>query len=155
MLNVRPLLLSLFIIVFGVSCTSRRVYSGVENVPSQGWEADSVLSFDIHVEESQLRTECIVFVRHTTDYNYQNFWLFLDLISPEGIVSSDTVECYLADQRGRWLGNGWGALREMPILWKETLPLEQGLYTLKVRQGMRTEKLKGISSIGVEIKTNK
>ncbi len=145
----------LFLVLF-VSCHSRSIYTGSEDVPSCGWSADSVLSLNISIEEVQSSTDWIIFVRHTVDYSYQNFWLFLDLQAPDGTMLSDTIECYLADQRGRWLGNGWGALREMPILWRqETDSLLSGEYTLQVRHGMRTDVLHDISAIGVEIKRHK
>ena len=154
--NIKKLFFLLAVVTLCAACHSRRVYTGVIDVPTQGWNADSALCFTFDVTEAQEATEWVVFVRHNTNYRFQNFWIFLDVTTPDGAVKSDTVECYLADQRGRWLGNGWGALREMPILWhdKEALP-EVGTYTLKVKQGMRTEQLKGIASIGLEIKKNK
>jgi gliding motility-associated lipoprotein GldH len=139
-----------------VSCQPRCVSTSSENIPTGGWYMDSVVSLDIPIEESQSSTDWIVYVRHTVDYGYQNFWLFLDLQCPDGTLLTDTVECYLADHRGRWLGNGWGALREMPILWQQGFgSLQPGHYTLNVRHGMRTNVLHEISAIGVEIKKHK
>lgn len=153
MRNIRFISYLFVVIVLCVACSSRRIYTESVEVPAEGWAMDSALCFNITVENTQVATEWIVFVRHTVDYAYQNFWLFLDLQAPDGSVVSDTVECYLADHRGRWLGNGWGALREMPILWKQSKDsLQAGAYTLKVRHGMRTEVLDDVKAIGLELK---
>ena len=156
MRNISYIVYFLFVVSFFVSCQPRRVYTGSALVPTGGWSVDSVISLDIPIEEAEGATDWIVYVRHTVDYGYQNFWLFLDLQSPDGTLFTDTVECYLADHRGRWLGNGWGALREMPILWQENFDaLQSGHYTLSVRHGMRTNVLHEISALGVEIKKHK
>lgn len=89
----------------------------------------------------------IISVRHTQQYPYQNMWLFV-----ERAGEMDTIEFYLADQRGRWLGNGFGNSREMPVLYQRAVVFPvRGEYTYRIWQGMREDDLRGVQDIGLII----
>ncbi|HRR62823.1 MAG TPA: gliding motility lipoprotein GldH, partial [Paludibacteraceae bacterium] len=64
----------------------------------------------------------------------------------------DTIECYLADIHGKWLGSGVGNVFEMPVLYKQNECFKQsGTYTFQIIQGMRNEVLPGISNVGLKV----
>lgn len=74
-------------------------------------------------------------------------WLFVD----EGTVQ-DTIEFYLADNRGKWLGNGYGNTYEMPVLYLN----KQHFHTtdtiqFTICQAMREHILVGVNEIGLKI----
>lgn len=122
-------------------CNGNTVYSSSKSLPEDGWNKDSVLSYHYEIMEDG-QYDILLYVRHTENYPYQNMWLFVD---------NDTIEFYLADQRGRWLGNGVGRLKEMPVLYGQNKTLQKGEYTLHIQQGMREDMLQGVSNIGVRI----
>lgn len=67
-------------------------------------------------------------------------------------LPSDTLEFYLADDRGVWLGNGRNAIYDMPVLYEENIRFPQaGQYTYTIYQGMRTTQLIGVKDIGLEV----
>lgn len=72
---------------------------------------DSVVRFDYTIEDAQPDYQLLVYVRHTERYPYQNMWLFV-----EDSLRQDTIEFYLADDRGQWLGNKHHGFIEMPVL---------------------------------------
>ena len=77
-------------------------------------------------------------------------WLFVG----EGQYR-DTIEFYLADDRGQWLGDKNHGFIEMPVLLEEEKHFsDTGTYTLTIQQGMRDSLLRGITDIGVEIIRN-
>lgn len=126
-----------------MSCGKRVVYSEVRTLPKEGWHADSLLTYDIAIEDTAACYDVLLYVRHTQQYPYQNMWLF---------VGQDTIEFYLADQRGRWLGNGWGELREMPVIYQHNIRFGGGgddRYT--IQQAMRDTLLKGVQDVGITI----
>jgi gliding motility-associated lipoprotein GldH len=68
------------------------------------------------------------------------------------VVLRDSIEFYLADQRGKWLGSGVGAIVEMPVLYKQNVRFEQkGTYRYEIGHGMREDVLIGINDIGIRI----
>ncbi len=138
-----------------VACSKRTVYSEYQNLPVTGWEADSAVHFTFCITDTLATYDVLIHLRHTQRYPYQNMWLFIDEVTPT-LSKSDTIEFYLADQRGQWLGNGWGNLREMPVLYKQraTFPAA-GEYTYTIHQGMREDCLRGVNDIGLTIEYNK
>lgn len=135
-----------------VGCSGRSVYSHYEPLPVSGWHADSAIVYDFAVADSSLTYDLVLNLRHTDLYPHQNFWVFADLYRDSLLLSSDTLDYYLADQRGRWLGNGFGGRRDMPMLYKHQFLFPfGGNYRLSVRHGMRTTLLTGVSDLGLTI----
>lgn len=144
--SIIPVFVFLSVVLFS-SCNSHVVYSDYRPIPLRGWEADSVLTFEINIQDTLSEHDILLHVRHTDAYPYQNMWLFLD--TPTG---SDTIEFYLADQRGRWLGNGFGNIKEMPVLYGQSVVFpHSGVYRYTIRQGMREETLPGVHDIGLTV----
>jgi gliding motility-associated lipoprotein GldH len=77
--------------------------------------------------------------------------MFINEISPNKTVVIDTIECYLADDRGRWLGRGL-SIYSMPVLIARDKQFKHvGNHTFAIRQGMRDDVLSGVDAIGLEI----
>ncbi len=129
------------------ACTHGVFYSEYRSVPVSGWDMDSVLTFSVPVMDPQQPVDVLLNIRHTDAYAYQNMWLFIG----QNGLSQDTIEFYLADDRGQWLGDG-NSIFNMPVLYRENILLTDSIYTLTIQQGMREQSLKGVSDIGVEIR---
>lgn len=125
-----------------MGCSGRVVSSDWQSVDRTGWNQDSVLRLHYSVPDTTATYRMLLYVRHTDMYPYQNMWLFLD---------NDTLEFYLADDRGMWLGNGKNGLIEMPILLEDGVQITGGDHTVSVRHGMRQESLRGVSDVGIVI----
>ena len=139
------------------ACNKGLVYSRFQPVSSDnalssigGWHVDSVPSFDYTIEDAAAEYRMLVYVRHTERYPYQNMWLFVD----EG-THRDTIEFYLADDRGRWLGDKHHGFIEMPVLYEANYHYpDTGRYYIAIQHGMRDRVLRGITDVGVEIVKN-
>ena len=140
-------------IIAGLSlsaCSDTIVYSRFSSMKSGEWHKDSAVCFDYQIENTKVPYTMILYVRHTERYPYQNMWLFVD-----NAGKTDTIEFYLADDRGRWLGDQHHGFIEMPVLLEDAKQFaDTGVYHLSVRQGMREEVLQGISDIGFEVSRN-
>jgi gliding motility-associated lipoprotein GldH len=73
---------------------------------------------------------------------------------PNGEISVDTIECFLADKTGKWLGSGIGKYRDNQIMIRQKglFPMT-GNYEFILQHGMRTEdgNISGIYSVGIRI----
>lgn len=145
-MTVKNLVLIALSSVLLSACSGKTIYSDFQSVPITGWNADSVLTFSMNTADLQDTYDVLLYVRHTDAYNYQNMWLFVGANEWQ----QDTIEIYLADDRGRWLSNGRTTM-EMPVLYKESVRFTDSICTLTIQQGMRSESLKGVLDIGVEI----
>ena len=141
------------LIALTVSLTSCRrdiVYSQFVSIPSEKWQIDSVAHFEYAITDTQNDYRMLVYVRHTERYPYQNMWLFVG-----DSLHRDTIEFYLADDRGQWLGNKHHGFIEMPVLLEENYHFaDTGKYFLTVQHGMRDSILRGVTDIGLEIIKN-
>ncbi len=148
-MTIKNLILTVLSSLVMTACSSKAVYLEFQSVPVTGWGEDSVLTFAIPAPDTVNTYDIILHVRHTDGYKYQNMWLF----TRNGNLSVDTIEFYLADDRGHWLSNGHSVM-DMPILYQEHMRFHDSLHTVIVQHGMRSEFLKGVSDIGVEVLKN-
>ena len=146
MKRLLPILLAALL----TACSGDIVYSRFVSIPSGEWHVDSVASFSIPIADTTVDYRTIIYVRHTERYPYQNMWLFVN----EG-QQHDTIEFYLADDRGQWLGDTHNGVIEMPVLLYENRHFhDTGVYELRIAHGMRDTLLRGITDIGVEMIRN-
>jgi len=146
-------LLTFFVIFLSlVSCDKNRVFETNIEMPSYEWNKDSVLLFHVDIVDTISSHNIYLNVRNTSQYAYQNLFVFLQTTSPTGLSLRDTLECYLADDRGKWLGSGWGDIYDNRFIYKRNIRFPvSGNYTFKVIQGMRSNQLKYITDVGIRI----
>lgn len=134
------------------SCTRNDVYSKFISIDAPFWHADSALLYDFEITDSTRLYNVVVNVRHRADYPYQNMWIFVNQINPDSAIVKDSIEFYLADNRGKWLGKGIGAVYTMPVLINQNYKFtRQGNYRIELLHGMRDNELAGINDIGLVI----
>lgn len=136
-----------------MSCNNNSFFDESKKVNEEGWMKDSVVDFKFNITDTISEYQVIVNIRHSASFQTQNLWLFTSLGLDGGqLLKKDTIECYLANNAGEWLGSGFGSLYEMSIL---ALPRVRfstiGEYNYRIAHGMRNDPLFGISDVGVEI----
>ena len=135
-----------------VSCNSTVLYDAQVDLPEGGWYKDEAVKFDIEVSDTLLPYDFKLNINHTTDYRYSNLYLFMVTRFPDGKVSRDTIEVLLAYPNGEWLGKGWGVSRDMEIPLRSQLFFPQsGVYQFYLQQAMRTDTLKDVSRVGLQL----
>lgn len=140
-------LLGMVVMAFS-ACNSDIIYSHFSPISSNKWHIDSVAHFDFTVEDATPDYRVLVYVRHTERYPYQNMWLFVD----DGLYR-DTLEFYLADDRGQWLGDRKHGFIEMPVLLEENKHFaDTGVYHYSIQHAMRDTLLRGVTDVGLEIR---
>ncbi len=144
--------LSIFIVAIAlafVGCQTDIVYSRFNTIPSGQWHTDSIVRFEVPITDTKATYRTIVYVRHTERYPYQNMWLY---IGNGNTARRDTIEFYLADDRGRWLGDSHNGFIEMPVLIDENRQFKNaGTYVFEVQHGLRDSILRGVSDVGFEV----
>ncbi|MEA3316902.1 MAG: gliding motility lipoprotein GldH [Bacteroidota bacterium] len=153
--NISSILIISIISLILYSCNSKKVYEKNKEFPKQIWEASNKINFDVKINDTISSHNIYINVRNSSNYNNSNLYLFITTISPEDYTLRDTFEIFLADEKGRWLGNGWGDLYENKVLYMQNVRFPvAGTYNFEFIQGMRTKKLKHISDISLSIEKN-
>ncbi len=142
-------IITLFVIS---SCDRYVVFDQYVTIPGGGWNMDSMAVFKVDIESTEQAYDVVLNVRNRSDYPNSNLWLFVDVISPGGIVVQDKIDCTLADDNGKWVGSGWGSLYHVKVPYQKGVRFaEKGQYTFRIIQGMREEDLHGIYNIGLRL----
>ncbi len=138
-----------FLIGF-ISCNQKDVFFEYKKVETDGWKIDNPVKISYNLDTLK-KYNFYIHVRNNNEYEYQNLWLFVTQKHKNEVVKTDTIELFLADKFGKWLGSGVGALRENSILYQKD---EQGLDSCEIiiTQGMRKDNLQGIQEVGLRIK---
>ena len=149
--------ISVFILLVGafvifISCDRTVVYESHQSLAASGWPAEEALFFSATLSDTSSLHNMYIDVRNTTDYNFSNLYLFLDIEFPDGTQLRDTLECTLAEKDGEWTGKGFGKIRSNRFLFRTDVwfPVA-GDYSFRMEQAMRREVLEGISDIGIRI----
>lgn len=135
-----------------VSCDPSAIYDQSRKLPETGWFKDSVLRFSFEMADTLKPCNFYITVRNNDDYPYRNLYLFLSTQLPNQHVTRDTIELILANPEGKWIGKGFGALKDnrIPIRRNLLFPLK-GNYEFRIEQAMREDYLLGISDIGIRV----
>ena len=126
------------------------MFSQFVSIPSGEWGNGELANFDYTISDKDADYRMLIYVRHTERYPYQNMWLFVD-----NGARRDTIEFYLADDRGQWLGDRHHGFIEMPVLFEQNYHFpDTGTYHIAIQHGMRDSVLRGVMDIGLEIVKN-
>ncbi len=133
-------------------CDSNRVYEQNYEITNAVWNKDSVLVFKVDVKDSISEHNLIINIRNISTYTYSNLFMFVRVISPQGNMIKDTIECTLAEKSGKWLGSGTGGVYDFNRLYKSSVKFPvKGIYTFQLQHAMREDDLEDISDIGFRI----
>ena len=140
------------VLVAITGCDENRVFEEYKSIPESTWNKDSLVRFDVHIDNTSQNNNLYIDVRNELTYSYSNLWLFVEIVQPNGKAVKDTVEITLALPSGEWLGKGFGGLKTYQALFRRNVYFpEAGDYKINIQQGMREENLKGISDIGFRV----
>ncbi len=143
-------------VVFISACNQATYFDGGLDIPDNTWEAEKAAVFDFMIKDSSQVFNLFIEIGNTNDYRYSNLWLLVKTSVKEGDIAYDTLEYFLADERGKWLGAKNGNVFLNNFVYKNGVRFpRQGKYSVEIIQLMRDEKLKGINKVGFKIENLK
>lgn len=138
------------------SCDRNRVFEKNIALPDHRWNRNNVLVFNVEIADTVTPHTIYVNVRNGGQYQYRNLFLFIKTVSPSGQWIRDTIDCTLADEKGRWLGSGLGDIATLQVPYKVNVRFPYpGVYSFEIEQGMRTEELNHLFDIGLRVERMK
>jgi gliding motility-associated lipoprotein GldH len=144
------LILTSFVTI--LSCNNNVVYTDSLSMPGKKWELMNIASFRVPVTDTLNSNNVSFTIRTGSSYPFRNIYLFVSTTSPEGKSITDTLQYFLADEKGKWYGKGFGDIHELILPYKSNVYFPvRGTYLFTVRHGMRTEELNGVYDFGIRI----
>jgi gliding motility-associated lipoprotein GldH len=146
----------LLIMTVFTACQKGVLFEEAHEIPVDGWSQDSYISFVVPVEDTVNPYQISLIIRNDARYEYSNLFLFINTSAPGGQTIRDTVEIKMADERGKWYGNGIGGKYTQMIPFKTDVVFPQGgNYLIEVEQGMREVELEHITDLGIVVQKMK
>lgn len=142
-----------FICLFflAVSCGEVPHYEKVYSFENRVWAQDVKLSYPVEVTDINAKYNFTLSLRVSTDYKYNNLWVFLKTTSPDGTEAREPFEIKITNPDGSWVGNRTGSVVETPLVFKERqLPLA-GTYTFVLEQGITTSTVDNVLDLGFKV----
>jgi len=138
------------------SCDSRRFFEDNKTVKNGVWNRNEKIRFELTIPDTLSRFDFFLNVRNDLSYPYSNLYIFIETTQPNGKVSSDTLECELADYSGKWYGKGIGSVKFNRLLFQKGIRFRAaGKYIFELEQAMRVKNLTGIRDIGLRVEKEK
>lgn len=134
------------------ACDPHLVYENNKKVTADGWRSKDIMKFNVDIPDSNLLYNFYINLRVSRDYRYANIFLFLRTLYPDGEMSQDTIECFLADVDGRWLGKSSGSIIDNRIMLRKNMNFNQsGSFSFEFEQAMRDTVLPHVEDFGIRI----
>jgi gliding motility-associated lipoprotein GldH len=150
--NNYPSVLILSTLLLLSSCNSKVVFSDSKVMNDKTWNLKDIPSFKVLVNDTVNSNNVIFTIRTSSSYPYRNIYLFVTTTSPDGRSIGDTLQYNLADEKGNWLGKGFGDIHELNLTYKTNVYFPvRGIYQFNIQHGMRAEDLKGVYDIGLRV----
>ncbi|WP_411029460.1 gliding motility lipoprotein GldH [Spongiimicrobium sp. 3-5] len=156
---MRKYLFALLLFSLIVSCNQNTVRSEYQTISNGNWEKDAVVQFTFSEMDTTQTHHIFINLRNDETFPYSNLFLIAELGFPSGQTVRDTLEYEMALADGKWLGKGYGSIKENKFWYKENIVFpSSGVYTLQLSHAMRKNgtvdgivDLNGITDVGFEI----
>jgi gliding motility-associated lipoprotein GldH len=123
------------------SCGETPHYEKAYSFDNKEWKQDAKLKYEVDIKDIDKEYDFTLTVRTTTDYKYNNLWVFMKTIAPDGSTGREPFEIMISNPDGSWVGNKTGTVVETPLYFrKRKLPMK-GKYTFILEQGITESKV--------------
>jgi len=142
----------IFLLSVFAACDKGVVFEKNIGIPDYSWDMNNIVKLEPEISDTVALYNIYINIRNASGYQFSNLFLFLNTTTPDGSIARDTLELTLADESGRWLGNGSGDIWDNRILFKKNFRFPQaGTYKFALQQAMRVNPLPQISDAGMRI----
>jgi len=143
------LFFSLIIILF--SCGEKPMYTKAVSFKNNTWNVDQKPEFEVTIDDTSKAYNFRLILRTTTDYAYNNLWIFLKTVAPDGAEGREPYQIRIANEDGSWIGNKSGSMVETELSFAaRKLPLK-GKYKFIVEQAITKEEVDEVTDLILEV----
>ncbi len=125
-----------------------------ESIPvaNQKWEYRDKPTVMATIKDVSHPYDLYLNLRHTAAYKYANIYVIIWQQYPNGKKTSIRAEVKLAEDDGRWIGQGSGSLYSLQACFAKNYHFaDTGRYIFSLQQDMRENPLPEIQDVGLRI----
>jgi gliding motility-associated lipoprotein GldH len=138
------------------SCDRNRVYEEYVEIPDNVWDVNNKVKFEVDITDTSSLYNIYINFRHADGYMARNIFMFVTTTYMDGKSEVDTVEILLADETGKWMGDGLGDIWDNQKLFKSGVRFQQaGKYIYELEHAMRIEQVPLVMDVGLRVEEQK
>jgi gliding motility-associated lipoprotein GldH len=132
------------------------LYEKVYTIPEEQWSFSDSLDFAFEIKDTDVKYNMYLDIIHHPDYPFQNMYVLIHSIFPDGRRVTDQQSLELQEKGGTWIGGCRGSSCEVRFIMREKLRFEEaGLYTIVLQQYSRRDPMEGIKKVGLVLEKDK
>jgi gliding motility-associated lipoprotein GldH len=136
------------------SCTNEAIYTKAYRFQDKHWAQNVKPQFEVAVQDTTVLYDFIFTLRSTTDYPYNNLWIFLRTTPPFGKSVREPYEIKMAEPNGNWIGNKSGTVVEHQLVFKRRKVPFKGKYKFELEQAITEKRVAELLDISLEVRVS-
>jgi gliding motility-associated lipoprotein GldH len=132
-------------------CEQAPVYEKVYAFENSKWGQKQRLNFSVDIQDIDQEYDFIITLRTTTDYQFNNLWIFLNTTTPTGQKAREPFEIKVTNPDGSWAGIKTGTVVEFPLKFKSRKLPEKGKYSFTIEQGITSSEIDEVLDLGFRV----
>lgn len=133
------------------SCTKQVFYEKSYSFPDNTWNLKVKPVFKVEIKDTSKFYDFTITLRTTTDYAFNNCWLYLNSKTPNKIRAREPFEIKITNEDGTWRGNKSGTIVENMLQFKRRKFNIPGTYYFKLEQAVIQEDLNEVLDVGIRM----
>lgn len=152
---MRKVSLLICLLSFMISCGDQPQYEKVYSFKNKTWEQDVKPVYAINILDLNKEYDFTLSLRTTTDYKYNNLWVFMKTKAPDGTIAREPFEIKITNPDGSWIGNKTGTIVETPLYFKRRKMPLKGKYVFTLEQGVTESEIDEVLDLGLRVEIAK
>ena len=150
---MKKLISVLFLVGFLlVSCTKNAIYTKAYRFKNEQWTQAVKPKFSVDIQDTTKLYDFIFTLRTTTDYPFNNLWIFLRTTPPFGKSVRKPYQIRTADANGNWIGKKSGTIVEHQMIFKQRKMPFKGKYKFILEQAITEKSVDEVLDISLEVR---
>jgi gliding motility-associated lipoprotein GldH len=146
----RPIFTAMLLLSVLSACTKASYYSETHVFSDVVWGAGEQPVFTFDMQDSVSLYDLSFVLRLNNDYDYQNVWILMHTTRPGGMVSTDTINLQVFDERGRWLGKKSGSTYTFTGIFALNHRFESvGKHNIRMEHAVMNPELRGVMDMSL------
>jgi gliding motility-associated lipoprotein GldH len=116
--NNRFLIFGFALALLFVSCDKNRIFDEYKEIDGS-WHKKQKVTFAFEQKDTVQDYNMFVNIRNNDDYPYNNLFLIVSMLQPDGVTKVDTLEYQMANPDGSLMGEGFSDVKESKLWYKE------------------------------------
>ncbi len=138
-----------------ISCGEQPFYEKTYAFDGREWKQDVKPTYAFEVKDITKEYDFTLSLRTSTDYQYNNVWIFMKTITPDGTIAREPFEIKITAPDGSWIGEKSGSVVTTPLTFRSRKLPKKGKYTFVIEQGITQSKVTNVHDLTFRVDESK